>query len=54
MTVQRHRAEAWALDGCARAANINVVALLLVAKIFVAKINARNRMMRSLQKPVNV
>ena len=47
MTVQRHRVEAWALDGCGRAASVYVAALLVVAIIFVAKINARNRMRNS-------
>jgi hypothetical protein len=42
MTVQRHRSEAWALDGCGRAASFYVFALLVVAKIFVAKKDARN------------
>jgi hypothetical protein len=46
MAVQRHRAEAWALDGCGRTASVYVVALA-VAKLFVAKINARSRMRQS-------
>jgi hypothetical protein len=54
MAVQRHRAEARALDGCGRAAGVYVAALLVVAIIFVAKIKSRNRMRNSLQKPVNV